>query len=187
MIIKSLKRIQRRIKKLLFPENIAEIYNIEYAKSLGVIVGNNCRFFSTSFSTEPFLIEIGDHVTITDGVQFITHDGGVWVFREQYPDIELFGRIKIGSNVFIGLNSIILPNTEIADNCIIAAGSVVKGKYEPNGIIAGVPAKRISGIEEYYEKNKEKFTYFRSHKNKISLIKEIPYGVLSKNAKGNCN
>ncbi len=170
-----IKKIFRRFKILIYPEKIAEFYNIEFAKSLGVVVGKNCRFFSTSFSTEPFLIEIGDHVTITDGVQFITHDGGVWVFREQYPDIELFGRIKIGNNVFIGLNSIILPNTEIADNCIIAAGSVVKGKFEPNSIIAGVPAKRISGTDDYFERNKERFTFFRSHKNKISLIKKIPY------------
>lgn len=183
MIIKKFKKIQRQFKKLLYPEKIAEFYNIEYAKNLGVRVGKNCRFFSTSFSTEPFLIEIGDHVTITDGVQFITHDGGVWVFREQYPDIELFGRIKIGNNVFIGLNSIILPNTEIDDNCIIAAGSVVKGKFEANSIIAGVPAKKISSIDDYFERNKERFTYIRSHKNKFSLIKKIPDGAF--NNKGN--
>lgn len=147
--------------------------NIMSARKLGVIVGENCRFFSTNFSTEPYLIKIGNHVTITDGVQFITHDGGVWVFRENQPEIDFFGRIKIGNNVFIGLNSIILLNTEIGDNCIIAAGSVVKGNFEPNSIIAGVPAKRISTIEEYYEKNKEHFSFFRSNPNKMQLIKSL--------------
>lgn len=140
-------------------EHVAKNLNISRARKQGVRVGEGCRFFSTNFSTEPYLIEIGHHVTITDGVQFITHDGGVWVFREKFPKINLFGKIKVGNNVFIGLNSIILPNTEIGDNTIIAAGSVVKGKYEGNIIIGGVPAKKIGTIDGYFEKNKSLFRY----------------------------
>ena len=151
-------------------DHIACNYNIRKARKMGVKTGNNCRFYSTNFSTEPYLIEIGDHVTITNGVQFITHDGGVWVFREKYSDIDLFGAIKIGNNVFIGLNSIILPNTTISDNCIVAAGSVVKGYFDKNSIIAGIPAKKISTIAEYFEKNKDRFTYIRSFPNKKELI-----------------
>lgn len=160
--------------KLLFhdDEKRATTINIDIAKKCGVNVGEKCRFFSLNFSTEPYLISIGNHVTITNNVQFITHDGGVWVFRDEYPEIELFGKIVVGNNVFIGLNSIILPNTEIGDNSIIAAGSVVKGKFEPNSIIAGVPAKKILNIEEYYEKNLDKFSFFRSDANKINLIKK---------------
>jgi acetyltransferase-like isoleucine patch superfamily enzyme len=142
-------------------------YNDEQAnqirvKRYGVKFGKECRFYSTNFSTEPFLIEFGDHVTVTEGVKFITHDGGVWVFRNEYPNIELFGRIKIGNNVFIGLNSIILLNTEIGDNCIVAAGSIVKGKYDSNSIIGGVPAKVIGNINDYYLKNLQQFTHIRN-------------------------
>ncbi len=154
-------------------EEIASTISINKARKMGVTVGEACRFFSLNFSTEPFLIEIGNHVTITNNVIFSTHDGGVWVFREKYPEIDLFGKIKIGNNVFIGMGSNILLNTYIPDNCIIAAGSVVKGKFEPNSVIAGVPAKRICSIEEYYEKNKLNFTYFRSNYNKNELVKRM--------------
>lgn len=140
-------------------EYIATHHNVRSARKMGVKVGKNCRFFSTNFSTEPFLIEIGDHVTITNGVEFITHDGGVWLFRDQFPSINLFGQIKIGNNVFIGLNSIILPNTEIGDNTIVAAGSVVKGRFEENSVIGGVPARKICSTAEYYDKNISLFVH----------------------------
>lgn len=147
------------LNKLNNSEVNALTRNIKKARKLGVTVGQDCRFFSLNFSTEPHLIEIGNHVTITDGVQFVTHDGGVWVFREQYPAINLFGSIKVGNNVFIGLNSIILFNTDIGDNCIIAAGSVVKGKFDANSVIGGVPAKKISTVDEYYQKNINSFVF----------------------------
>lgn len=148
-------------------------FNPIIARNLGVIVGSNCRFYSINFSTEPYLIKIGNHVTITQNVNFSTHDGAVWVFRNLFPEIELFGQISIGNNVFIGMNSTILFNTEIGDNCVIAAGSVVKGKFQNNSIIAGVPAKCIGTIDDYFKKNESSFTYFRnlSHETKVSEIK----------------
>jgi acetyltransferase-like isoleucine patch superfamily enzyme len=106
-----------------------------------------------SFSTEPFLIEIGDHVAIAGGTVFITHDGAIWCFRDEFSNADLFGKIKIGNNVFIGNNSIILSNTEIGDNCIVGAGSVVRGKFQSNSVIIGNPAKVVSNM------NIQKFLY----------------------------
>jgi acetyltransferase-like isoleucine patch superfamily enzyme len=160
IFILKLKRLVCKILK--GDEYVAKHQTIDIVKALGVKIGSGCRIYSTSFSTEPFLIEIGDHVTITNNVRFITHDGGVWVFRNENPNIELFGKIKIGNNVFIGLNSIILFNTEIGDNTIVAAGSVVKGKIEKNSVIGGVPARIITTIEEYFNKNIPNFTYYKS-------------------------
>ena len=152
-------------------------YNTDEARRIGVKVGENCRFISTSattFSTEPWLIEIGNHVSMTNPL-FITHDGGVWVFRNQYPEIELFGKIKIGNNVFIGSEALILLNTEIGDNSIIAARAVVKGVFEPNSVLAGVPARRICSVDEYFEKNKDRFSWNARHlpsEQKRSIICE---------------
>lgn len=122
------------------------------ARRIGVRVGNDCKLISANektFGSEPYLIEIGDHVEITAGVRFLPHDGSVWVFRESEPEIDLIASIKVGSNVFIGYNSIILPGSEIGDNCIIGAGSIVRGKVESGSVFAGVPARRIKSIEEY--------------------------------------
>jgi acetyltransferase-like isoleucine patch superfamily enzyme len=92
---------------------LSEFAPLKYAQKVGVKFGKGCKFIKPYFGTEPFLIEIGDHVEITAGVTFITHDGSVWVFREKFPEIDFFGPIKIGNNVFIGTGAIILPNVTI--------------------------------------------------------------------------
>lgn len=94
-------------------------------------------------------MNIGNHVEITSDVQFVTHDGGVWTLREQYPGIDVFGPIRIGNNVFIGTGTIILPNVTIGDNCIIRAGSVVTKDIPPYSCAAGVPARLVKTFDEY--------------------------------------
>ncbi len=110
---------------------------------MGVKIGENCLIFYADFSTEPYLIEMGNHVTVSSGVRFITHDGAVWLFRQEYPDLDIFGPIRIGNNSCIGMNAILLPNTQIGENCIVAAGAVVKGRFPDNSLIIGNPAKRV--------------------------------------------
>ena len=41
------------------------------------------------------------------------------------------------------MNAILLPNTQIGENCIVAAGAVVKGRFPDNSLIIGNPAKRV--------------------------------------------
>ncbi len=55
--------------------------------------------------------------------------------------------MKIGENVWICANVTLLPGTEVADNCIVAAGSVVNKKLlSPGYLYAGVPARKIKKI-----------------------------------------
>lgn len=56
--------------------------------------------------------------------------------------------VKVGTNVFIGCNCIILKGTHIGDNCVVGAGSVVHGSFPSNSIIAGNPAKIIGQVKE---------------------------------------
>jgi len=106
-------------------------------------IGEKCIFHTMSFSTEPYLIEIGDHVAIAIGTNFTAHDGGIRCFWEEFPGDDIFGKINIGNNVFIGQNCTILLNTTIGDNCIIGAGSVVRGRFPDNSVILGNPAKVV--------------------------------------------
>ena len=78
---------------------------------------------------------------------------GVWVIRNQKncEKIDKFGKIIVGNNVFIGVNTIILPGVEIGDNCIIGAGAVVTKSIPANQVWAGVPARYIKTIESYAE------------------------------------
>jgi acetyltransferase-like isoleucine patch superfamily enzyme len=138
---------------------------IGFARSIGVRVGRRCRFIGVTqgtFGSEPYLVTIGDHVTITAGVSFVTHDGGVWIFREADPDIDVLAPIVVGDNVFLGLNTIVMPGVTIGSNCVIGAGSVVSRDIPPNTVAAGVPAKPIRGIAEYRERIGEKAIRIRS-------------------------
>lgn len=88
---------------------------------------------------------------MTSGVKFVTHDGAVWVFRDEYPDMDVFGPIVVEDNVFIGFNSIILPGVRIGHDSVIGAGSVVTRSIPPRSVAAGVPAKVIKSIDEYQD------------------------------------
>src|SRR5664280_1844580 len=77
-----------------------------YLRSKGVKIGQGCKILTVSFSTEPYLIEIGDGARIASGSQFITHDGSVNCFPGEV-DGGIFGKIILGNNVFIGNKSII--------------------------------------------------------------------------------
>lgn len=130
---------------------------IQYYRKQGMSIGDKCHLGGClRYTNEAYLIQIGDHVDIADGTLFVTHDAGMWVFSEDYPEDDVFGKITIGNNVMIGMKCIILPNSVIGNNCIIGAGSVVRGKYPDNSVIMGNPAKvvtKTSMLKLLYDKN----------------------------------
>jgi len=129
------------------------------ARRSGVRVGERCRFISTSSSTfgsEPYLITIGDHVTITEGVRFVTHDGGIWVLRDEHPDLDVIAPITVGNNVFLGMGTIVLPGVTIGDNVVVAAGSVVARDLPSGCVAAGIPARSIKSLDAYRKSSLER-------------------------------
>lgn len=128
---------------------------VGYARKLGVRIGERCQILcdpAAAFGTEPWLITIGNHVDITKGVQFLTHEGGIWCARgidSTYEDYDKFGAINVGNNVMIGIYSVIMPGVRIGDNVIIAAHSVVTKDIPSNSIVGGIPAKEISKMDDF--------------------------------------
>jgi len=51
--------------------------------------------------------------------------------------------VRIGHRVWIGANSVVLDGTQIGDDCIVSAGSIVSGSIPPRSIVQGNPAKVI--------------------------------------------
>lgn len=129
------------------------LFGGEYAaRQKGVKVGTGCRILTHSFSSEPWLISIGDRVTITSGVKFLTHDGATWLMRDENGRRYRYAPIEIGNDVFIGANTILLPGVKIGNQVIIGAGSIVT-KSIPGGVIAsGNPARIIGYYEDYRKK-----------------------------------
>jgi acetyltransferase-like isoleucine patch superfamily enzyme len=140
-----------QIKQLLLKYIPFKFDPIATARKQGAIIGNNCRLINVSFGSEPWLVKLGDHVSATS-TSFITHDGGVWVFRQEFPDLDILSPIEVGDNVFIGSHAIILPGTKIGNNTVIGAGSIVRGTFPANIVIAGTPARFIKSLAAYRNK-----------------------------------
>jgi len=128
---------------------------IRYARRIGVKLGKNIFLSTKHFSTEPYLITIGDNCRIAKDVKFFTH-GGCWSIRFIYNDMDLdyFGKIEIGNNTYIGESSMILPGISIGDNCIIGAGSVITKSVPNNKFVAGNPARILGLTDDVYKKMK---------------------------------
>lgn len=102
--------------------------------------GENCFIAKSAYVDHRQPIKLGNDVTICDWVKILTHDYSP-VFKGKE---ERLGGLEIGNNVFIGIQSIILPGIKIGDNVIVGAGSVVTKDLPSNATYAGNPAKEIS-------------------------------------------
>ena len=152
--------IKQFIKNILLGEKASSERFVAYLRKQGVQIGERVRFYSPPHTlvdlSAPWLITIGNNVCITHGVIILTHDYS-WAVLKQLPDSDgvILGAqspVKIGSNVFIGMNAVITRGVTIGDNVIIGAGSVVTSDCESGGVYAGSPARRIMSVEEYREK-----------------------------------
>ena len=139
-----------------------------FLRHKGVRIGEKCTIITKiqNFGTEPYLVKLGDNVTITHGVIFITHDGGTRLFRDEFPEMNpygnVFGTIELGNNVFVGINSLLLPGSKISDNTLVGAGTIVKGNFEPGVVIAGNPGRVICGIDDYITKVRSQMVHLQS-------------------------
>lgn len=84
-------------------------------------------------------VDLGDNVWIGPSVKIISANHDIYDYSKHVKS----ARIKIGNNVWLGANAIILPDVTIGDNTIIGAGSVVTKSMPDNVIVAGNPARII--------------------------------------------
>lgn len=138
---------------------------VAYWRKQGVTIGSDCEIYSTAnFGSEPYLITLGDHVRINSNVIFVTHDGGAWVLRrylktENAEKIDMFGKIKVGSNVHIGTGVTVMPGVTIGSNCIVGVGAIVTRDIPDGSVAVGIPARVIETVEEYAQKHMDNFFY----------------------------
>jgi len=104
-------------------------------------IGNNTYIQPNANIVANKEVTIGSECAISWNFQALDDDLHTLIVNGVEKD--KVGNIHIGNHVWIGCNVTILKNTEIADNCVIAAGSVVKGIFPPNCLIAGIPAKVV--------------------------------------------
>lgn len=174
-----------RVIKTVYHAILKRLDPIDYAKRVGVnFSGGGVHLYGkVSWSTEPWLITLGNNVHITDGVKFITHDGGTLLYRNKIPDLEITKPITVGDNVYIGNNVIILPGVTIGSNVVIGAGAVVTKDIPNNSVAAGVPARVIKTADEYLEKLKREslhLGHLKGQEKDRALMKYYHYEGKSK-------
>lgn len=110
-------------------------------------------------------IYIGDNVMFAPNVTVAT--AGHPIDPDLRRDAAQFNiPVKIGSNVWIGANSVILPGVTIGDNTVIGAGSVVTKDIPENVVAFGNPCRVAREISE-----RDKEYYFKNRKIDYSLLK----------------
>ena len=122
-------------------------------------IGDNCEMGDMTHIVAYERVEIGNNVLIASKCFISDTNHGSYKGEDQdSPEIPPNQRklvtksVKIGNNVWIGENVVILAGTEIGDGCIIGANSVVKGIIPRAAIVAGSPAETI---KQYNSKTKE--------------------------------
>lgn len=140
-----LKKILKSLLKLTpQKDNINKVFIdgvIIKGKYENLKIGERVSFGGNVFIMANSMIEIGDDSMIAYGTKIITstHDydnNPMWQQRIDRP-------IRIGKNVWIGTNTIIMPGIVIGNNVVVGAGSIVTKHISDNMIVAGVPAKFV--------------------------------------------
>lgn len=125
---------------------------------LFALFGEEVTFQPKTLPLYSELIKLHDGVTVGRNVEFVCHD----IIHKSYnrsPLVgggfsERIGCIEVMDNSFIGNRAIVMYDVRIAENNIIAAGSVVTKSTEPNSVYAGVPARKIGTFADSAAKRK---------------------------------
>ncbi|ABD80129.1 acyltransferase [Saccharophagus degradans] len=90
-------------------------------------------------------IKLGNNVLIGPGVGLISSNHDI----NDYSKWVGANPIEIGNNVWIGMNSVVLPGVKIGDNVAIGANSVVSKNIPSNSIAVGAPCVKIKDKAPY--------------------------------------
>ena len=170
-------RIKSIIRRIVYPNTFSSKAYIKYLRKRGCKIGENTHFHDPNNTvidkSRPEFIEIGTNCQIASGAIILAHDYSYSILNNVYKEMLPTSAVtKIGNNVFIGMNSIILMGSTIGDNVIIGAGAVVKGNIPSGTICAGNPARPISTIDNYYYRLKGNvLNNAKLHAKRIQYIK----------------
>jgi acetyltransferase-like isoleucine patch superfamily enzyme len=106
----------------------------------GVRLGNRVEINNFSIVNGTGGVEIGDDTLLGPGVRMISYQHryarGATI-RSQPVDAR---PIRVGRDVWIGANAVILAGVTIGDGAVVAAGAVVRDDVPDYAVVAGVPA-----------------------------------------------
>lgn len=157
------------IKELLF--RFRGEYTTEKLIKLGMQVGKNFKRLKGVIldPSHCWLIEIGDNVTLAPRVHILCHDAST----KQFLGYTKIGCVKIGDNVFIGAESVVLPGVTIGSNVVVGANSTVTHNIPDNSVYIGSPAKLLCSLDDYLIKEHNRMDRAPCYGEEYTLRKDI--------------
>lgn len=172
--------ILKILKKSKFLRNLQKIYTVKkiitknHIKLPGVSIGDFTYGLPGIMKlTNNYTLEIGKFCSIAKGVKIIIDGNHRVDCVSTFPFGEIIkgvnkrdgfiagrGNMKIGNDVWIGENSIILPGVSIGNGAVVAAGSIVTKNVLDYEIVGGNPARHIK---------------FRFNQNQIDNLNKIQW------------
>ena len=115
-------------------------------------VGENTNIQDNCVLHADDYLEVGDNVVVTHGAVIHCH--------------------RVGNNVMVGINAVLLENAEIGDNCVIGAGSVVLADtVVPEGsVVMGVPGKVRPLKPELKQRIAEGVAHYRDNARRFKAL-----------------
>lgn len=171
-MIYRLKTKSFREEKTLVSKELTDMENIIEVRGLRPQIGKNCFLAPGSFLIGDVIcgddcsfwfhaVVRGDVNSIRMGNRVNVQDGAVIHCTYERTKTLIGNEVSIGhraivhgctieNQVLVGMGAIIMDNAYVGSRCLIAAGAVVleNSVLEPNGIYAGVPAKRVKDLPE---------------------------------------
>ena len=108
-----------------------------------VIIGDNCRLNGVYIHAQS-QIKIGNNCVMASGVNILDSNGHETKSLDRTKGRDIPKGIKIGNNVWIGLNATILKGVTIGDNVVVAAGCVVKEDVPSNMLVYSDNIKQVT-------------------------------------------
>ncbi|MFV0633042.1 acyltransferase [Demequina sp.] len=116
-----------------------------------IVGGTSLTLGDRVFVNTGVLLDVNAPIVVEDGVSIAcdaklittTHEPGPPERRAGVPGSK---PVRIGAGTWIGAGAIVLPGVTVAPGCVVAAGAVVTANTAPDGLYAGVPARRVRDL-----------------------------------------